>query len=270
MAKKRILLTGDDGYNSLGTRVLISQLKNEYDLFVVGTFQQQSGVGCKLSLTDGFDWGSSEVDGVPALWVKGAPGDGIELAASYFEDSFDLVISGVNWGANLGTALFSSGTVGAAQRALAVELAPRAIAFSWDLPVSSYFIDHGTVESAEEFFAYPGSQLLPLIKWVQQENYFGVPLININLPAKQTREVRITKCYPSIKDIYTYLEKPEFAGKLGGHYTYTGQRQDKKNVDLMYDVSAVDEGYISVTPCQAHFTDTFAFEAHKAKKHTLD
>lgn len=266
MEKKRILLTGDDGYNSLGTRVLISQLKNDYDLFIVGTFFQQSGVGCKLTLVDGFDWGSSEVDGIPALWVKGSPGDGIELAASYFEKKFDLTISGVNWGANLGSALFSSGTVGAAQRALGVGLAPHAIAFSWDLPVSQYFIDHNTVDSAEEFFSYPGSQLRPLIDWVAEENYFGASLININLPAEKATEVRITKCYPNIKDIYTYPDTPVFAGKLGGHYSYTGQRHEKKNFDSMYDVAALDAGYISVTPCQSHFTQESAYEAHKSKK----
>lgn len=41
MAKKRVLLTGDDGYNSLGTRLVIAALKESYELQIAGTLRQQ-------------------------------------------------------------------------------------------------------------------------------------------------------------------------------------------------------------------------------------
>jgi 5'/3'-nucleotidase SurE len=47
----RILLTGDDGYNSIGTRLLVHALKNEHTLQIAATKSQQSGVGGQLSLT---------------------------------------------------------------------------------------------------------------------------------------------------------------------------------------------------------------------------
>ena len=45
MAKKRILLTGDDGYQSLGTRLVAHVLRENYDLTIAGTVSQQSAVG---------------------------------------------------------------------------------------------------------------------------------------------------------------------------------------------------------------------------------
>lgn len=43
--KKKILLTGDDGYDSLGTRLLVRGLRDEFDLKIAGTKDQMSGVG---------------------------------------------------------------------------------------------------------------------------------------------------------------------------------------------------------------------------------
>ena len=50
---KRILLTGDDGYNSLGTRLLIYFLKDRYELAIAGTKHQQSGVGGHVNVLKG-------------------------------------------------------------------------------------------------------------------------------------------------------------------------------------------------------------------------
>src|SRR4030043_988938 len=131
MRTNRILLTGDDGYNSLGTRVLIHHLKDKYDISVVGTKVQQSGVGGKLTLDRSFKWGLKKVDGIEAIWVDGTPVDAIEFAQGYFKKPFDLVISGINWGENVTPALISSGTFSAAVRALGVKIAGRAIAMSY-------------------------------------------------------------------------------------------------------------------------------------------
>lgn len=97
MAKKRILLTGDDGYQSLGTRLVAHVLRENYDLTIAGTVSQQSAVGGKISLADGFNWEKTTVDGIKAYWVDGTPTDAMELMGAADEEPFDLTISGMNW-----------------------------------------------------------------------------------------------------------------------------------------------------------------------------
>jgi len=134
LKKKRILLTGDDGYNSLGTRLLIHYLKETYELAIAATRDQQSGVGGHGSFDTRGTWEEVNVDGVPGFWVSGYPVDAVECAQGYFKKKFDIVISGINWGANVSGSVVTSGTIAAALRALFVQLTPQGIAISWQTP----------------------------------------------------------------------------------------------------------------------------------------
>jgi 5'-nucleotidase len=258
-----ILLTGDDGYNSLGTRVLIAALREKYKLQIAGTLDQQSGVGSKISIHGGFEWGTSTVDDIPALWVDGTPADAVELAVSYFDKPFDLIISGINWGANLGSAIASSGTVGAAQRCLAVELAPRAITFSWDLPPMYYTMKHNGVDPIAEFAEYPGNTIVPLLEKAIEHDFWGCPVLNINFPAQPSKKVVMTKLMLELQQIYDYDVDRTDATKPGGHFKYSGGRSEKSSRGIEYDAAAVDNGYISITPCKYDYLDEKAYQESK-------
>ena len=93
---KTILLTGDDGYNALGIRVLAHLLKDNYEVSIIATKTQQSAMGGKLTLSGSFKWGKEKVDGIDAVWVDGTPIDVTEFSQGYFKHKFDLVISGIN------------------------------------------------------------------------------------------------------------------------------------------------------------------------------
>lgn len=270
MAKKRVLLTGDDGYNSLGTRLVIDALKDSYDLYIAGTLRQQSAVGSKISIHTGFEWGKDTVDGVPALWVDATPADAIELATAYFNRPFDFTISGVNWGANLGTAIPSSGTLGAAQRALAVELSPRAIAFSWDLPVAMYTMAHNGVDALDDYLEYPGSLIEPVIAKALENNWWDAPLLNVNFPVKQNGEVKITELLSNLKEIYDYSATKVHQAEEGGHFEYKGSRNKADVFEDTTDVGAINAGYISVTPCKYDYLHEDAYRSHKNKHFSLD
>ncbi|PIZ78772.1 MAG: hypothetical protein CO156_05270 [Candidatus Pacebacteria bacterium CG_4_9_14_3_um_filter_40_12] len=262
-AKKRVLLTGDDGYNSLGTRLVIAALRDAFDLHIAGTLRQQSAVGSKISIHSGFEWGKDTVDDVPALWVDATPADAIELATAYFDEPFDFVVSGVNWGANLGAAIPSSGTLGAAQRTLAVELAPKAIAYSWDLPVEMYTMAHNGVDSLDEYMDYPGNLILPILQKAIKANWWDASLLNVNFPAKKSLEAKLTQLLPNLKQIYTYDSSEVTKNPEGGHFNYTGNRNMEAVFDVSTDVGAVNSGYISITPCKYDYQDIEAFEKNK-------
>jgi 5'-nucleotidase len=115
----RILLTNDDGVGAPGLWVLAGELAKVGDLTVVAPGEERSGAGTSISLRKPI-WVQevpSQVDGVKAYSVSGTPADSAILAIScLFPGEFDLVVSGINRGSNLGHDVYVSGTVGAAMQ----------------------------------------------------------------------------------------------------------------------------------------------------------
>lgn len=276
MSKKRILLTGDDGYNSPGIRLVIAALRDHYDLHVAGTFSQQSAVGGSLSIENGFDWGLSEVDGVPAFWVKGSPSDAVELTTNYFgENSFDMIISGINWGGNLGAAMFASGTFNAAVRAIATGIADKGIALSWDLPTELYIQHNNGEEKIEELIEYPGKMIKKILDKALENNLWESQMLNVNLPKQSTSTVKFTKIVPSVREVFAYNieEGKKLSEKQGGHFSYgvfSGQRNHESKIGPTFDVGAVNDGVISITPIDLSLLNNKAYEKIKDQKIKLD
>ncbi len=256
-SKLRVLLTGDDGYNSTGTRILIHLLREKYDLFVAGTRTQQSAVGGKISLATGFEWCETEVDGIPALCVDGTPADATELVAALYDNPFDIVISGINWGVNLGSAIFGSGTVNAALRTLSVAAAKKGIAVSWDLPPKFYVMSHEEHEDIQPFLEYPGKTFSQLFEKIIEQQFWGADFLNINLPFNKTTEVKFTEPILSAQDIYDY-SKYTMTQKLGEKkqkFEYTNTRKYAQNLPDESDVKTITNGVISITPCKYDILD---------------
>lgn len=118
----RALITNDDGIDSPGLWALaIAARDHGFDVVVAAPARQSSG--SSASITAAEDDGRIHIDrrelaglpGIPAFAVRGAPGL-IALIASNgaFGDKPDVVLSGINHGANVGRAILHSGTVGAA------------------------------------------------------------------------------------------------------------------------------------------------------------
>ena len=116
MAKKpSVLLTNDDGYQAAGLRALADELKEFADVKIVAPSWERSGAAQALTLRQPIvchriaenEWA---IDGTPADCV-------IVGLHKLFQEPPDLVISGINHGANLGENVYYSGTVGAAREA---------------------------------------------------------------------------------------------------------------------------------------------------------
>jgi 5'-nucleotidase len=112
-----ILVTNDDGINSDGLWSLAEALSAVGEVTVVAPDRDQSGVSASLTLTSVLRVQAmpSPLEGVAVSAVQGTPGDCVILAIESILDELpDLVVSGVNRGANLGHDVLISGTVGAA------------------------------------------------------------------------------------------------------------------------------------------------------------
>jgi len=133
----RVLVTNDDGIESPGLHALARAAVAEgYDVTIAAPERQSSGTSASITAAE--EGGRILIekrelpglDGVPAFAVRGAPGLIALIAANdAFGEKPDLVLSGINHGANVGRAILHSGTVGAAltgglngARALAISL----------------------------------------------------------------------------------------------------------------------------------------------------
>jgi 5'-nucleotidase len=114
--RPRILVTNDDGVESRGILALKRALEPIGDVTVVAPDTNQSAVGHQKTLMRPLRVRERTLaDGSPAYSVDGSPTDAVSLAfLGFFDFRFDLVASGINYGANLGDDITYSGTVSAA------------------------------------------------------------------------------------------------------------------------------------------------------------
>jgi 5'-nucleotidase len=115
----RVLVTNDDGVQAPGIAVLVDALRAlpNTQVTVVAPSQNRSGTGGKVSEGSVSTSGTTTLGGYPATAVEGFPADAVAVALGENGPQPDVVVSGVNDGANLGPVTAISGTVGAARAA---------------------------------------------------------------------------------------------------------------------------------------------------------
>jgi 5'-nucleotidase len=119
----RILVTNDDGVDSEGLQVLARAMTRHGDVTVIAPDVEYSGAGASLGVLNRIrpEVHRVEIDGVPTAWALTGPPALCVMFASLgvFGPPFDLVVSGINPGINVGRSIYHSGTVGAALTARA-------------------------------------------------------------------------------------------------------------------------------------------------------
>lgn len=254
-AIRRILITGDDGYNSIGTRLLVHFLKSKYELTIVGTKTQQTAVGGKLHVREGGSYLETTMDGVSTFCIDGAPCDAMEFARAYFgKKSFDLLLSGVNMGENIGSGVISSGTVSASLRGLAWEIAPQGISLSWETPPEFFFMKHDEKESIRTYLDYPGEVISKTLKCCFEQHLWGAKLLNINFPRVPAFAIRFVRFEQSLDNCYPPVAIHEDSRTFSYPFSHPlAELRKKKNPSL--DVNALSQGYITITPQMIDWTE---------------
>ena len=114
----RICITNDDGIHGEGLLVLANWAKKLGDVTIFAPKFQQSGKSHSIEIHQPFEVRQVEhPSGVRAFTVDSTPADCVRVALLAMKESFDLILSGVNCGYNLGREIIYSGTVGAALEA---------------------------------------------------------------------------------------------------------------------------------------------------------
>ncbi len=250
----RILLSNDDGIEAPGLRALVEALAPRAELLVVAPDGQRSA--CSLAITLDGPLRAARVEapeGVRAYRCSGYPADCVCLALyALAEHPFDLVISGINDGPNLGEDISHSGTVGAAIEASMLGLP--AIAISALRPAEGGPTDFATA-------AYVAGRL---VEACTQGLYpAGDVVLNVNVPAlprDQLAGVAFTR-----QGRRRYKPDVRIRGQVDNevHYDiYGGPSDPDPPADT--DIGATRLGWVSVTPISHRVTARGALESLRA------
>lgn len=126
----RILITNDDAYNAIGLKELVKVASNYGECVVIAPKFEQSGKSHSLNIRVDMEFKKVEdiIPGVDTFYLDSTPADCVRVASYIYKNNFDLVLSGVNNGFNLGEDIIYSGTMAAATEACLLGM--KAIAFS--------------------------------------------------------------------------------------------------------------------------------------------
>jgi 5'-nucleotidase len=239
----RILLTNDDGIHAPGLTVLeriAARLSD--DIWICAPTEEQSGAGHSLTLTRPVRLKQHDAR---RFSVSGTPTDAVTMALKkIMPDRPDLILSGVNRGANLGDDVTYSGTVSAAfEGALA---GVRSIALS-QVYSSEGLGENVPFEAAEIW----GEQVLrPLLDTPFAER----TLVNINFPPVPADEVKGIRVVRQGFHDYSRGSVVEGMDPRGFPYFWFGLHGIEHTPGHQTDLEAVADGFVSVTPLQLDFT----------------
>jgi len=237
----KILLTNDDGVFSEGMKALAQQMALDNEIVIVAPDRERSATAHAITMHKPLRVKKVNISGINAsAWmVNGTPSDCVKLALEALLDwTPDMVLSGINWGPNLGTDVIYSGTVSAAIEA-AISGLP-AIAFS-------------VATHRDVLFDHPARIARIICNQVAEQDFPEDTLLNINIPA--VREDELKGIYITHLGVRKY--KNCFVKRLdprGREYYWLAGEVIEDLEDVGSDVWAVKNNFISITPIQFDLT----------------
>lgn len=231
----RILISNDDGYEAPGIRALVDGLTPLAEIHVVAPDRDRSGASNSLTLENPI---RARELATGVIRVDGTPTDCVHLAITgLLTQEPDMVVSGINAGANMGDDVLYSGTVAAAMEGRFLGLPAIAVSLA----------------GAGEHYATAVDVIVRIIKHLQRHPLPQDTILNVNVPdvAKtdikgilSTRLGHRHKAAPVIKD-----QDPR-----GRDIYWVGPAGAEADAGEGTDFYAIRHGYVSITPLQIDLT----------------
>jgi 5'-nucleotidase len=240
----RILLTNDDGVNAPGL-ALLEQIVRPFtdDLWIVAPSEEQSGTGHSLTLTRPVRLRRLAER---KFAVAGTPTDAVLMALFHLmpDERPDVIISGINRGANLAEDVTYSGTVSAAMEG--------ALAGVRSIALSQAYSREGMGDTVP--FAAAEHWAPRVLGQLFQTDMPTGTLTNVNFPALPSEEVRgVRVVRQGIRD-YGRTRIVQRTDPRGYHYYWFGLGPSVETPGHTTDLEAVADGYVSVTPLHLDLT----------------
>jgi 5'-nucleotidase len=229
----RILVTNDDGYFSEGIATLAKALEAVGEVTVVAPASEQSATAHSLTLARPLRVRRIEER---RYSVDGTPTDCVTLALTkILAERPDIVVSGINHGANLGDDVTYSGTVAGALEASIFKLPGIAVSLT----------------AREGDFAPAAKFAADLTQMVLKEGLPEGTILNVNVPLGEIRGARFT--HQGIKIAHVHIV--EGVDPRGREYYWIGEQEVSWKEDRGSDYEAIEEGLVSITPLRTDMTD---------------
>ncbi len=247
--KKKILITNDDGYNSDGIIALYKELSKTADVFMMAPDREQSASSHSLTLNHPL---RIQKINSTQYTTDGTPTDCVMLAVHllFKHKKPDMIISGINHGANMGEDVTYSGTVAAAIEGSILQVPSIAVSMANYRP--------GTPMNRAAKF---------VVKIIKKYDDFNLPpdtFLNVNLPkdnGKAYKSFEYTKLgFRMYKDVVIHKTDPR-----GKSYYWIGGRPKWKSTKGT-DFEAVERRVVSISPLKMNFTNTDMVDELKACK----
>ncbi len=232
----RILLSNDDGYQAPGLKALAAVLETVAEVVVVAPDRDRSGASNSLTLEMPIRAHSMD-DGF--IRVEGTPTDCVHLAITgLLDEEPDMVVAGINAGANMGDDVIYSGTVAAATEGRFLGYPAMAVSMASHSP---------------RHFETGAQVALQLIQRLQRKPLAAESILNVNVPDLPMEEIqgfRITrlghrhKAEPVVREL----------DPRGRPIYWVGPAGPEQDAGPGTDFHALRHGYVSITPLQVDLT----------------
>lgn len=251
----RLLVTNDDGLDSPGLHKLVQTLAEMAEIFVVAPDRERSGTGHGITVFNPIM--IKRVDGVDAAqsaWmVYGTPVDCVKLGISALLPAPpDLVVSGINKGANLGWDVLYSGTVSAAMEGVIMGVPSIAVSLC--------------LEDNAEDYGFAARFTRAVCRQLEKDGFDRDTIININVPGIPRPEIkgmRVTRLgRRQYENVFEERKDPR-----GNTYFWMGGDVVEEDQEPDSDVTAVKEGFVSLTPIHFDLTDYKLVEKYRRIYH---
>lgn len=249
----KIVLTNDDGIYSEGIQALRKRFEKEYEVYILAPDRERSATGHAITLYHPLR--AEEIkfrDSGAKCWaIDGTPSDCIKLGVQgIMRQVPDLIISGINKGANLGTDVIYSGTVSAALEGVMMEIPAIAVSLAahedWD-------------------FSFAAEYTYKLVHWLKENPLQKSVMLNINIPSLPVEEINgmvFTKLGRRSYD-NNFERRVDPRGRT--YYWLAGAVVDDLD-EADTDIKALKNNQISITPISINFTDFTVLEKLKERK----
>ena len=251
----RVLLTNDDGIQATGLNSMRRALLEVagVELSVIAPDGNRSAYGRMITTREPLWVEEIEFDdGSTGFSTDGSPVDCVRFAAlGLVESEPELIVSGINHGANLGDDITYSGTVAAALAGIV--LGVPAIAVSQQSHAGEMDFRLGELFDFEQAAAF----VARVVEELERVPFPDSTLLNVNCPAGDARGARACKLGKRI-----YRDRLELTEETGGRRRYRIYGDDPTyHKEDGTDFAALADGYITVTPLHFDLTDQSGVEA---------
>jgi 5'-nucleotidase len=241
----KILLSNDDGYRAEGIRHLADAMGGVAELTIVAPERNRSGAGHSLTLEAPLRVFEVEPN---VFYVTGTPTDCVHLAISgLFDFEHDMVVSGINDGANLGDDVLYSGTVAAAIEGRFLGLPTMAVSLCTETGSGRHFASAGRI--ARE-----------LVDHLMRSPLHASMILNINVPDRPYAEIKGVRA-TRLGNRHRSEAVVRMQDPRGRPIYWVGPAGAGQDAGPGTDFDAIANGYVSVTPLQIDLTRHGTLEA---------